>query len=197
MNQKWYIRETKEIYSGQLINIIFSAFDKENKKVDMMLSVVNNEDKNKIISKIYSDFSKALNSKDSDYLNKKSPEKSDCKLFLQLRNLLKDDIEKFKTDDLEEYKYRLSSQDINYLQKLKLDIVKNKTAVLDEMNLIDTAIKCLNIKNDVDKYNFIVQINDDKKLIEKNDEQSLMNIVKRRISLFKNSNHYYEKLLGF
>ena len=47
MNQKWYIRETKEIYSGQLINIIFSAFDKENKKVDMMLSVVNNEDKNK------------------------------------------------------------------------------------------------------------------------------------------------------
>ena len=39
INQKWCIQETKEIYSGQLINIIFSS----NKKEDLMLSVIKEE----------------------------------------------------------------------------------------------------------------------------------------------------------
>ena len=37
-NQQWFIRETKEIYSGHLINIVFSSMI-ENKKEQLMLSV--------------------------------------------------------------------------------------------------------------------------------------------------------------
>ena len=41
-NQQWFIRETKEIYSGQLINIIFSV----DKKEEFMLGVMKKEKKN-------------------------------------------------------------------------------------------------------------------------------------------------------
>ena len=41
INQKWCIQETKEIYSGQLINIIFLS----NKKEELMLSVIKKEKK--------------------------------------------------------------------------------------------------------------------------------------------------------
>ena len=45
-NQQWFIRETKEIYSGHLVNIIFSSTI-ENKKEQLMLSVLKNKEDDK------------------------------------------------------------------------------------------------------------------------------------------------------
>ena len=179
-------------FPDEIYNRILSALDWVSS-----IKKYSGEEKNKILKSLNQRFNKALNSKDSDFLEKPNPLRSDYGLFFKLRNLVTDDIQKFLEIDFSEYKLKLTQQDINYFLKLQGRMQQNKTSVTDEINLVNCAIELLDIKNDSDKYCFISQIQDDLNTIKDETEDIKIEKIKRRMELFKNKDDYYKKLLVF
>ena len=173
-------------------NRIFSAID--------WLSKIKNysrEEKNKLISSLNNKLKKALNSKDIDFVEKDNPYNSDFKLYFDLRNLITTNTKKFLELDFNDFKLKLSAKDILYFQKIQTRLNSNKTSVLDEINLVDYAIKSLNLTDENKKYELINNIQDDFNLIKDNNYQEMIEKVKNRIEKFRNEQDYYKKLLGF
>ena len=173
-------------------NRIFSAID--------WLSKIKNysrEEKNKLISSLNNKLKKALNSKDIDFVEKDNPYNSDFKLYFDLRNLIATNTKKFSELDFNDFKLKLSAKDILYFQKIQTRLNSNKTSVLDEIKLVDYAIKSLNLTDENKKYELINNIQDDFNLIKDNNYQEMIEKVKNRIEKFRNEQDYYKKLLGF
>ena len=173
-------------------NRIFSAID--------WLSKIKNysrEEKNKLISSLNNKLKKALNSKDIDFVEKDNPYNSDFKLYFDLRNLITTNTKKFSELDFNDFKLKLSAKDILYFQKIQTRLNSNKTSVLDEIKLVDYAIKSLNLTDENKKYELINNIQDDFNLIKDNNYQEMIEKVKNRIEKFRNEQDYYKKLLGF
>ncbi len=173
-------------------NRIFSAIDWISK-----IKNYSRDEKNKLISSLNGKLKKALNSKDIDFVEKDNPYNSDYKLYFELRNLITTNTKKFLELDFNDFKLKLSAKDILYFQKIQSRLNSNKTSVLDEINLVDYAIKSLNLADENKKYELINNIQDDFNLIKDNNYQEMIEKVKNRIEKFKNEQDYYKKLLGF
>ncbi len=155
------------------------------------------EEKKELFSLLNTKFNDALNSNDSDYIYKLNPEKSDFNTYFEIWDLISSNIIEFLKLDFSIFKEKLSSIDINYFIKLQNSAKINKYDVLDEINIINFALKKANIENVSDKYDFINQIQYDlsNKKIESDEQKA--EIIKKRIRLFKNKEGYYKELFGF
>lgn len=135
-------------------------------------------------------FNKALNSDDKDYIPKASVQKTNPSFYLELRNLILKDKNKFLSVDFNSLDEKLNNDDIQQFNRIKRDIQTSKVnSIKDDILLINSAIDVLKIKKDEDKYNFIKLIRNDFSNFndEKLDEEGKIEIVKRRMQLFKNS----------
>jgi len=164
------------------------------------------EDK-KILSDILNkEFKNALNSKDSDFVPLLKAEKSDPKLFVELRELVLKDENKFVSADFEKFSSNLAQDDILFLNKIKNDLKTFKrTSAKDDILMINSAINLLKLRNFEDKYKFIKEVDGDINIfLSKNksiDEKDKIEIIKRRLQLFKDYKNpeevssYYKNLI--
>ena len=154
-------------------------------------------EKEDILNKIIARINSALNARDYDYLEKNSPEKSNCETYLKIRCLIKSDTNQFINLDLNNYKFELSIKDSAYFSR-QINLLKsNKNAVIDEIDLVDYFLNSANINDNEQKYQLISQIQDDLASGENMDEKEKSEIIARRIAIFKDKDKYYKKLLGF
>jgi len=166
-----------------------------------------NEDKKILFNALNDDFKKAITSKDNDFIPKIKPDKSDPKLFLELRELILKNEEEFISKDFDKFEDSLILEDINCLKKLQNDLKTfKKTSVKDEMLLLNSSINLLKMKTFEEKYNFLKEVDGDIALfLYKNktiEEKDKVEIIKRRMLLFrdyKNPNEislYYKELIS-
>ena len=150
-----------------------------------------------LFAEIDKKFQNTLKTKDSDYIYRQNPLKSDFESFFKLVNLILVDVNAFLSFDLTQLQTRLSIKDIYYFNKLKGRIKANESEVVDEINLINYALKQLNLKSLSDKYSFVSQIRDDLSLTKIDDEVQKVEVIKRRMKIFKNKEEYYMNLFSF
>ncbi len=152
---------------------------------------LNDETLNKLIKFNLNKFYQALNSNDKDYIPKSDTDKSDVDLFIEFRDLILKDKDKFIILDFNSLNDKLSVDDINYFNRLKRDLQTYKiNTVKDDILLVNSAIDVLKIKNNTEKYNFVKLVeNDFSSQLENLDENKKIDLVKRRMKLFKNSLH--------
>ena len=166
-----------------------------------------NEDKQTLIDVLNKEFKNALNSKDVDYLPNLKAEKSDPKLFVELRELILTDENKFISTDFNRFNTELIEDDIKYLNKIKNDLnTFKKVAIKDDVFLVNSAITLLKLKTFEDKYKFIKEVDGDITLfLFKNKaitEKDKVEIIKRRMQLFKDYKNpeeislYYKNLIS-
>lgn len=174
--------------------------------IDWVSSVRRMEDDSKklLISEIRKEFIENLNLKTSDFIQKNNPEKSNIAEFFRLWNMILENEEEFKNLDFSQFNSKLSNLDIKYFENIKTKLkTYKKTAQIDEINLIKSAIELLQLNDDNLKYEFISKVNDDfLNAIECNKnllEQDKITIIKRRITLFQDSENktldYFKKLI--
>lgn len=165
---------------------------------------LNEQEQNALVEKFNDEFYATLYSNDEDNLPNQSPKNSDETLFLEIRSLILDDEEAFLALDLNNIARDLNQADILFFTKIKNDFATyKKTSVKDEIMLINTAIKILNLQNNRDKYLFIKQIEDDFSLFlitnKKLNEEDKLTLVKRRMNLytdrFNKDSQYYKDIL--
>ncbi len=138
-------------------------------------------------------FYSAVNSKDSDFMPKADKNRSDDKVFIQLRDLILKDKDKFLQTDFVSLNDKLSQEDIKYFNRIKNDIQTFRiNSVKDDILLVNSAIDVLKIKDAEKKYAFIKLIDNDfsdytVQNNKKPDETNKIELVKRRMKLFKNS----------
>lgn len=168
------------------------------------INSLNEEQKQCLLDKFNEEFYSTLNSTDSEFAIKTQPQFSDIHLYLKIRNLMLLEVDEFISLDLNNFSSKLSMQDINYFNKCKgLLLTSKKTATLDELRLVNSAIDVLGLKENKDIYDFILKIQNDFDSTRLNskqlNEQDKIEIVKRRVKLFKDSNEltsaYYKKAL--
>jgi len=207
-----------ELYQNMLENcFFFISINKENKAVtDKFYSraissvswlcdilQIDDETKKTMIEKIDKEFKEIMIKTDNDYLPKINPIYSDVTIFLQLRNMIFEDIEAFLKLDFKQYISKLSNKDINYFNKLKTELLINETLIKDDLLLVNSAIEVLKINSDEDKYSFIQKVIDDFNQLDnkkENTDEIKIKLVKKRIDIFKNNNKnntsdYFKKLL--
>lgn len=164
-------------------------------------------EKNTLLDILNREFKNALSSKDSDYIPTLKAEKSDPKLFLELRDFALKDEEKFISIDFRQYESNLNDDDIKYLSKIKNDLKTfKKISVRDELFLINSAMNMLKLKSFEDKYKFIKEVDDDINVFlfknKKIEEKDKLELVKRRMQLFKDYKNpeeissYYKSLIS-
>ncbi len=144
----------------------------------------------RMISLNINKFNDALNTQDKDYIPKVPSQKTNPAFYLELRNLILTDKDKFLSVDFNSLDEKLNSEDIQQFNRIKRDIQTSKVnSIKDDILLINSAIDVLKIKKDEDKYNFIKLIRNDFSNFndEKLDEEGKIEIIKRRMQLFKNS----------
>ena len=174
--------------------------------IDWVSSVKSMDDDSKklLISEIRKEFIENLNLKSSDFIQKNNPEKSNIAEFFRLWNMILENEEEFKNLDFSQFNSKLSNLDIKYFENIKTKLkTYKKTAQIDEINLIKSAIELLQLNDDNLKYEFISKVNDDfLNAIECNKnllEQDKITIIKRRIALFQDSENktldYFKKLI--
>ena len=158
--------------------------------------------KNAILDEINLQFQEALADDDSQYLPKGNLINSDEILFMQLRSLITQDLERFLRADFNNFSNELTKEDISYFQKTKNELQTNKkTSVVDDIILENTAIEILGLENDKAKYAFLKQVRDDFSNNKDLNEDNKISIVKRRIKLFSDTQNksllskYYKNLL--
>lgn len=135
-------------------------------------------------------FQKALNSKDEDYLNQISEQKTDINQFVKIWNMILDDREKFLKIELS----NLSINDVKYFNNIKNKLSNyKKTSIIDEIQLIKTAITSLNLRENRSIYDFISSVDNDfmchleqNKIIKEEDK---IRLIKRRMRLFEDKNN--------
>lgn len=165
------------------------------KEKSMLLDILNTEFKN------------AMNSKDSDYIPAIKAEKSNPKLFLELRDCALKDEDKFLAVDFKQYESDLNDDDIKYLSKIKNDMKTfKKISAKDDIFLINSAINILKLKSFEDKYKFIKEVDDDINIFlfknKKIEEKDKLELIKRRMQLFKDYKNpeeislYYKNLIS-
>ena len=152
---------------------------------------LNDETLNKLIKFNLNKFHQALNSNDKDYIPKSDTDKSDVDLFIEFRDQILKNKDKFIIVDFNSLNDKLSVDDINYFNRLKRDLQTYKiNTVKDDILLVNSAIDVLKIKNNNEKYNFVkLVVNDFNSQFENLDENKKIDLVKRRMKLFKNSLH--------
>ena len=166
------------------------------------------EDKKALFDILNKEFKSAINSKDSDYLPSMKADKSDPKLFLELREqILKNDIE-FVSTNFEKFTSNLTDDDIRYLNKAKNDLKTfKKMSVKDEVLLINSAINILKLKTFEEKYKFIKEVDGDLSFFlfrnKSINEKDKIEIIKRRMYLFRDyinpeeTSSYFKNLIAF
>jgi len=92
-NQQWFINETKEIYSGQLINIIFSVV-KADKKEEYMLGVIKKEKKNEEIREDENENERKSENDDEDIKEEEKKPKYDEYEIIGIRYSKDEDLDK-------------------------------------------------------------------------------------------------------
>lgn len=217
--QKEAIVWADAVYADMIENCLLCiSINKDNKEaVDKMynralcaiswikeVKALSTEEQNMLIEKFNDDFANALYSNDEEYLPNQNPKKSDALLFLEIRDLILNNEERFTGLDLSQYSHCLSLEDIKQFNKIKNELnTYKKTSIKDEINLIDSAIEILKLQDNEQKYQFIKQIENDfnfffinnKKLLE----EDKIKLIKKRINLFQdlknNQKSYYKKLL--
>ena len=104
---------------------------------------------------------KALNSKDSDYIQQETKTKTNPKYFLELRNLILSNEEKFLNLKLDTNN-KLSKEDITYFKKIQSELnTYKKNYIKDTIMLINSGIECLKLKNEEQIVEFIKQVEND------------------------------------
>ena len=193
-----------EVYQNMLENCFLQASIFKNDKdiqdkiyarilsgVSWIANVHNLDDEtmNGLIKLNIDKFQNALNSDDKDYIPKTNVEKTDIDLFIELREMILKDKDKFLSVDLNSFRDKFIDEDFKYLNRLKRDMQTYKiNAVKDDILLVNSAIDVLKIKNNGEKYNFIKLIeNDFNSQVDPIDESKKIELVKRRMKLFKNS----------
>ncbi len=152
------------------------------------------EEKQNILNNINKRLDFAIKSHDADYIEKPAPNISDCETYLKIRDLIKTNLNQFLNLDLGQFKFKLSSKDVAYLNRLKNLLKTNQNTAVDEINLIDYSVELSGIKETENRYNLISEIQDDILSIENDTEQEKVKIIKRRIAIFKDKDSYYKKL---
>ena len=164
------------------------------------------EDKKTLFDVLNREFKDAVNSKDDDYIPSTKAEKSDPKLFIELRDYILPQEDKFMSVDFEKLDNSLIDDDIKYLNKIKNDLKTFKrTAIKDEILLVNCAVNLLKLKTFEDKYKFIKEVDGDINVFlfknKKIEEKDKVEIIKRRIQLFKDYKNpdeissYYKNLI--
>lgn len=214
-----YFKQTNiwadDVYSNLINNCCLAAYS--NKNDEYMLDKIYNrglcgiswyinikkypkEIKGELLNDYNQEFNKSITSKDTDFLSK-DVQKSDYKLFFKLYFMFLDDEEKFILKDFNSYNQKLALKDINYLNQLKSKAATSKRSDLkDEICLMKSAFEIMNFKEAKDKYDFLFEIDDDFKNYysanKKLDEQAKIDILKRRIEIYKNASDYFKKALS-
>ena len=142
-----------------------------------------------LIRKNTEKFYNSINSKDEDFIQTNETQ-TNPKTYLELRNLILENKNSFINVDLAKFKQELSVNDINYLNKIKADIVSyKKNSIIDEILLVNSALEIMKFKKDEDKYLFIKDIEGDFKeeqlLKGSIDESKKIELLKRRMEIFK------------
>ena len=150
------------------------------------------DEMSKIIKINLDKFYRALNSNDSDFIPKASIQKTDPNSYLEIRDLILKDKDKFLTIDFNSLNDKLDSSDIQKFNRIKNDIQTSKiNSIKDDILLINSAIDVLKIKNNDEKYNFIKLVENDfynsDVQTDNLDENKKIELIKRRMKLFKNS----------
>ena len=150
------------------------------------------DEMSKIIKINLDKFYRALNSNDSDFIPKASIQKTDPNSYLEIRDLILKDKDKFLTIDFNSLNDKLDSSDIQKFNRTKNDIQTSKiNSIKDDILLINSAIDVLKIKNNDEKYNFIKLVENDfynsDVQTDNLDENKKIELIKRRMKLFKNS----------
>lgn len=167
---------------------------------------ISKDEQKAIFDDIALKFNDVLKSNDNDYLPLNAPKKSNADEFCALWDLILDDLEGFLSQNFSLYQTKLTTEDINYFENIKLRLLSSKkTLVQDEINLIASALDVAKINAFESKYNFIKQVNFDfiafmeqHKMITEEDKIRLIN---RRVELFsdksKKSKNYFKQLFTF
>lgn len=171
------------------------------------LSDVKKLDKNdyqSIIKELNIRFENVLLKTDLDYLPNVETLKSNCSIFIKYWDLILDDTDEFLKIDFANENDKLNNADIKYFTSAQYKLqTSSRTNFLDDINLLNSALNELQLKDDDKKYDFIKQINDDfSYFLETNKnitEEDKIKLIKRRISLFKESDSkikkYFKKLI--
>ena len=216
--QKHYKKELfnwiYSVYSTMKDNCILTvSINKNNPKIvseakqkafyvlDWFLNIQNyNEtDREYIRLELEKEFQEAIMKNDEDYISKNAPQNSDISEYMNLRNLVLTDEKAFLNVDLAKLNLKLSESDLAYFIKIQNGADAAKILeIKDEIELLNCAIEILEISDLAQKYKFIKQVNSDFEL-EKRDkklqENEKIEIVKRRMNLYKNAEKYYKNKL--
>lgn len=149
-----------------------------------------NEFNSKLINTLHQDDNKKL-------MQNKLKTKSDSSVFMRLWNLIDEDFDEFLLVNFDNYKTELSPNDINCLNKIQNGLNLNKITSLDNINMINFALKNYNITDVKNKHELILQIFEDFQNLKSIDEKDKIDIINRRINLYLNKNEYYRKLFAF
>jgi len=123
---------------------------------------------------------------------------------MKIWNLVLENEKEFLALDFSKKIQKLNNHDIKYFENIKNTFsTYRKTAQIDELNLIQSAIKHLKLKENELIYDFIKQINNDFILKSQSEktllEEEKVKLIKRRMALFKDksttSKDYFDKLI--
>ena len=107
---------------------------------------------------------------------------------------------------LSDFTSKISAYDMSCFKKMQNELLTyKKTELTDEINLIDTSIELMELKDESEKYKFIKEVyNDFNRYRIKNkqlEEEDKLKLIKRRMKLFpkngKSSGKYFKELLSY
>ncbi|MBQ4646392.1 MAG: hypothetical protein IJB79_03495 [Candidatus Gastranaerophilales bacterium] len=204
-----------DVFEDSIENLIFELilnkdnfqeiFCKISDLVDWFCSAIKADKSHRslIMAKCDERLKEALKTDDFEYLNQNFKEiRTKPSDFLEVWYEILNS-EKFSLN-LNDLKDRFSINDIDYFKKIKAKIELNqKTAILDEMNLISSAINIMKISDKEEQYRFILQVREDFSNLNKQNlqpkEEEKIALIKRRMQLFQDKNKlskkYFEQLI--
>ncbi len=167
---------------------------------------LNKKEQTNLIKDFNEQITKALNSKDSDFIQQELKTKTNSKYFLELRKLILNDEDKFLSLKLDTTD-KLSKEDIVYFKKIQTELnTYKKNFIKDTIILINSAIESLNLKDENKTVDFIKQVeNDFRYYISQNSKLEFENqieLIKKRMQIFQEFNlknqkgNYFKKLIN-
>ncbi len=164
------------------------------------------EEQTNLIKEYNAKIIKALNSKDDDYIQQEITIKTDPKYYIELRNLILDNEEKFLNLKLDTSN-KLSKEDLTYFKKIQNELnTYKKNFIKDTILLTNSGIEQLNLKDSAKIVDFIKQVeNDFRYYIAQNTKLEFENqvkLIKKRIQIFQgfdsknHKNNYFKNLIN-
>ncbi len=198
-----------DTYKDALENILTFAFSQKKNRHELInvyneamyliswyknVKNLGNDAKKALIDELNSKFQRVLKAKNEEYYKEKAKIKTDEKYFIKLYNLILSNEKEFINIDEENFKTKLNDNDIQFFKTIKNNLQNYKrTSQKDEIYLINSAITCLNLVEDEDKYSFIKDIvNDFTLFLAQNKtlkEEDKIKIVKKRLQIFGSKNN--------